>query len=345
MFDEQYRKMNQEIQPSPALNEETAALMREARDHGDTLPPKKAVWKAAILIPVAGAVAAVLVAAVLLSFWLHRGETIQEATGNPDNVIYGESDTLPEDDADTPPEQGTAPNETPETETPQSPSDESAPETAPENAGSDNGSTDQTEQDAPVETPENNEGENGNTPESNTPSEPSSDPWGPEVINDKTTSTYLSLRAFLNALAKKETPGYGRNYYNARELILVPSKLPEQARFRHLHLNTESGEYSYSYLFPANGKQYLLDIQVEAKVPRTLQELTMQKKLLANEKVQTGQKGDQLFFLFGENDYITVTVSELNNNVLLTEEQVTALLAQFELERCGITNTLVDMVY
>lgn len=338
MFDEQYRKMNQKIQPSPALNEETAALMREARDHGAALPPKKAVWKAAILIPAASVAAAVLVAAVLLSFWLNRGETIQEATGNPDNVIYGESepDTESEDGSTAPPEEDPLPTDPENT----APPEEDLPEAPGEDDGTPAPGTDTPEED-PEDTPEGDEGKPGST----APSTGSSDPYGPDVIHDDTTTTYLSIRAFLNALAKKETPGYGRNYYNARELILVPSKLPNQARFRHLHLENASGKYSYSYLFSANGKEYILDVQVDAKAPKTLQELTIQKKLLSGEKVQTGQKGDQLFFLFGENDYITVTVTEPKSTVLLNEEQVTALLSQFELERCGITNTLIDMVY
>ena len=338
MFDEQYRKMNQKIQPSPALNEETAALMREARDHGAALPPKKAVWKAAILIPAASVAAAVLVAAVLLSFWLNRGETIQEATGNPDNVIYGESepDTESEDGSTAPPEEDPLPTDPENT----APPEEDLPEAPGEDDGTPAPGTDTPEED-PEDTPEGDEGKPGST----APSTGSSDPYGPDVIHDDTTTTYLSIRAFLNALAKKETPGYGRNYYNARELILVPSKLPNQARFRHLHLENASGKYSYSYLFSANGKEYILDVQVDAKAPKTLQELTIQKKLLSGEKVQTGQKGDQLFFLFGENDYITVTVTEPKSTVLLNEEQVNALLSQFELERCGITNTLIDMVY
>ena len=342
MFDEQYRKMNQKIQPSPALNEETAALMREARDHGAALPPKKAVWKAAILIPAASVAAAVLVAAVLLSFWLNRGETIQEATGNPDNVIYGESepDTESEDGSTAPPEEDPLPTDPENTAPPEEDAPE-APSDTPANGGDDSETT------PPATTPDEGEGNAGTTPPpaDSAPPTGSSDPYGPDVIHDDTTTTYLSIRAFLNALAKKETPGYGRNYYNARELILVPSKLPNQARFRHLHLENASGKYSYSYLFSANGKEYILDVQVDAKAPKTLQELTIQKKLLSGEKVQTGQKGDQLFFLFGENDYITVTVTEPKSTVLLNEEQVTALLSQFELERCGITNTLIDMVY
>lgn len=343
MFEEQYRKYFQEIQPSDALNEETFALMKEAQDHKASLPPKKLRWKPAVVIPAAGTAAAVLVAVIVGSFWLHNGRKVAEedelmgsldvfvsasdsaaAPGNDSNAQAEDAligDDLPEDTGD--------PQEPLETEKVEEPST-SAPQEQPESDSPD-GST--------------GDAASGTSPETMQPDTGTADPREPDIINDGTTVTYTSLREFLTTLAAKETPGYGSNYYNARELIIVPSRLPDNARFRHFHLNTETGKYSYSYLFTTGDKEYFLDIDVNAKPPKTLRDLNLQKEAIATEEIGTGKKGNQLFYLFGQNDYITVTLTEVNSVVALTEEEVATLLADFQLERCSLSNAVLDMKY
>jgi hypothetical protein len=146
-------------------------------------------------------------------------------------------------------------------------------------------------------------------------------------------------------MTKKETPGYGKNYYNARDLVIVPSLLPDGARFRHLHLFTETGKYSYSYVFSKDNKDYILDIEVDAKTPKTLRDLKLQQDKIATETVQTGSKDNQMAYLFGENDYVLITVTEVLSATKLTQEQTAPLLTQFALERCSPNNTIINMCY
>lgn len=335
MLEEQYRKYFQEITPSDALNEETFVLMKEAQDHRAAPPPKPLRWKPAVVASATGTVAAALVAVIVAGFWLHGGKKtveIEDMAGSLDVVVNNSANSAvqesdPANDADG------SDAEEPTESAPQT----QEPEAVPEESESVS---------EPEEQPEKfTQEESASTAPESTGSTSSADPREPDLINDGNTVTYTSIREFLTALAAKETPGYGSNYYNARELIIVPSRLPDNARFRHFHLNTETGKYSYSYLFTAGGKEYFLDIDVNAKPPKTLRDLNLQKEAIATEELGTGKKGNQLFYLFGQNDYITVTLTEVNSTVALTEEQVAALLANFQLERCSLTNAVLDMKY
>ena len=339
MFEEQYRKLNQEIKPSDALNEETFALMKEAQDHRAAMPPKPLRWKPAVLIPAAGTVAAVLEDTILLAFWMSDRNVNKEAfdaVGNLDEIISDEEE----------PSQSEGQEQT-----------ENQPDTEPEDAESSGTSVDENQSFSGSSAPSDDDGKTSENPTKDPaepPAEPetdepdqsmAADPRNPDIINDESTTTYTTIRAFLNALAKKETPGYGTNYYNARDLIIVPSKLPEQTRFRHFHLDNKTGKYSYSYIFTANGKEYFLDIEVDAETPKTLRDLNVQKQLLAEEEILTGKKGNQLFYLFGQNDEVTVTLTEYLSSTALTEDEVATLLAQFELERCSLANYLIDITF
>ncbi|MBQ6824875.1 MAG: hypothetical protein IJP27_09495 [Clostridia bacterium] len=334
MFEEQYRKMNQAITPSEALNDETFALMKEAQDHRAAPPPKPLRWKPALIASAGGLVAAMLVGVVLLGFWLQRDPKIEEDQ-------FGSLEQVFEEDM-------AGSSQPPKTEKPENEAPTQDPEAAPEDDGlaENNGTGTAPDPSEPNDEEAENDEKVEEGGDENGSAALEGDPRLPDVINDGTTVTYLSIREFLNALSdEKKTPGYGKNYYQARELLIVPSRLPEQSRFRHMHLDTETGKYSYSYLFTAEGKEYFLDIEVDAKTPKTLRDLNLKKDEVRNETVQTGQKGDQLFYLFGKEDYIIVTVSEVNSMVALTEEQVSYLMAPFALERCTITNLLVDMTY
>lgn len=347
MLEEQYRKYYQEVQPSEELNEETFALMKEAQDHRATMPPKPLRWKAAVIIPAAGTVAAALIAVVVSGFWINRGADVDhlDAAGTLDSVVTDKESTA---DPGEEPGKNSAPAEKEEEQVgdilyqdgadsdaePEAPQEDLPTADQPEEENQSSGSAPEEEQ-------------NPEEDEVDTPA--STDPRDPDIINEGDITTYLSLREFLNALSKKETSGYGDSYYYARELIIVPSALPEQARFRHFHLNSDTGSYSYSYLFPVGDQEYFLDIDVNTDPPTTLRDLNEHKDALAKETVQTGKKGNQLFYLFSDqyttSDYITVTLTQVNSATALTEEEVATLLSQFQLERCSITNGLLDMKY
>ena len=191
------------------------------------------------------------------------------------------------------------------------------------------------------------------TPTDSEPEEPSAgeepeepaDPRDPVIINDDETRTYTTIRAFLDDLKNKKTEGYGTHYYTARELIIVPSLLPDNARFRHFYLYPQTGRYAYSYLFTAEGVDYLLDIKVDASSASTLKELNQQKEAIQEEKVLTNFSGNQMMVLFGTSDLVTVSLTAVGSDQELTREQVSALLEQFALERCSLTNTIVDLTY
>lgn len=357
MFEEKYRKYYQEMTPSEELNEETLALMMEARDHRAAEPNQPVRRKSLVWIPIAATAAAAMVALVIVGAWT-RGDTYEDMAGDLENAF---SESIP--GTDIPDED---PGAAPEGSDQATPDDSLADQTEPEQNKSDSSTSSDdenksepgsTQPDDPAEgedqagsnaggaddstTEEEEDATGGNTNSSPTPA----DPYAPVVSTAKKTATYLSLRDFLNALAKKETTGYGSKYYNARELIIVPNLLPDGARFRHLHLNTENGKYSYSYLFTNEGKNYIIDIEVNAKTPKTLRDLNLQKQAIAEEEILTGKKENHLYYLFGTQDEVTVTVTAPESDAALTEEQVATLLEQFKLERCSLTNTVIDMKY
>ncbi len=350
MFEEQYRKHYQKTAPSDALNDETLALMKEARDHHATEPKKTLRWRPALVLPIAGTAVAALAALIIVGVWMTRSTEYEDLMGDFDQAF---SDSMA-DSADPETEKpGDKPNydQQPEDETP---GDAEADSSIEENKSEEHqyGTGSQPEDDQSEGNDENNSAElpvedesvSDDSVSAGTTTSPA-DPYGPEILDDGNTETYLSIREFLNALAKKETGGYGKNYYNARELIIVPKLLPNGARFRHLHLNTENGKYSYSYLFTKDGIDYIIDIEVDAKVPKTLRDLNLQKNALAEEEILTGSKEDHLYFLFGGRDEVTVTLTSTKATAALTEEETATLLAQFALERCSLANSIVDMKY
>lgn len=345
MFEEQYRKHYQKISPSDALNDETLALMKEAQDHRATEPKKILRWRPALVLPIAGTAVAAMAAVIIVGVWMTRSTEYEDMMGDLDQAFSDSAEPETEKPQDEPPYDQQPEDETPGDAEADIPSEEnkseeqqygtgSQPEGDPSESPEENKGTDLPVEDEPVS--DENVSAGTTTP---------ADPYGPEILDDGTTETYLSIREFLNALAKKETGGYGKNYYNARELIIVPKLLPDGARFRHLYLNTKNGKYFYSYLFTKDGNEYIIDIEVSAKTPKTLPELTLQKNALAGEEILTGSKEDHLYFLFGGRDEVTVTLTDTKATAALTEEETATLMAQFALERCSLANFIVDMKY
>ncbi len=378
MFEKQYKKYCQEMTPSPALDQETVALMQEAQNHRAAPPPQPLRWRPAVVLPIAGTAVAAAIALVLTGGWLLRGggDTFDDTfTDDFDSVFESIGDEGQSDSSDD--------GEFSDEMQPDDSADKEASKEdvldsdADEEQSNQNELKDEDEKSDPAEKPEQDQPEgdlSGGTSsapddeadkdEENQSSTPPSsdsdktdktddaeipttpmDPYGPEVSHEKGIDTYLSIREFIDALAKKETAGYGKNYYNARELLIVPNLLPDGARFRHLHLNTKNGKYNYSYYFAKDGQDYIIDIEINAKTPKNLNELRLMKQDIAKEEILSAKKDDQLFFLFGKQDEVTVTLTDVHAATRLTEEETAALLSQFKLERCTLTNSIIEMKY
>ncbi len=378
MFEKQYKKYCQEMTPSPALEKETVALMQEAQNHRTAPPPQPLRWRPAVVLPIAGTAAAAAIALVITGGWLLRGD------GDTFNDTFTEDfDSVFESIEDEEQAPGTDDGEISDEMQPDDSADKEIPEEdglksdSDEDQSNQNDLKDEDEKSNPSEKPEqdqlkeepsegtssvpDDEDEKKEENQSSTPPSSDSDdadksddaeipttpidPYGPEVSHEKGIDTYLSIREFIDALAKKETTGYGKNYYNARELLIVPNLLPDGARFRHLHLNTKNGKYNYSYYFAKDGQDYIIDIEINAKTPKNLNELRLMKQDIAKEEILSAKKDDQLFFLFGKQDEVTVTLTDVHAANRLTEEETATLLSQFKLERCTLTNNIIEMKY
>lgn len=345
MLEELYRKHYLKVKPSDELEDETLGLMKEARDHGATMPQKPARWRLALAISASLTATAAAVAVIFVGVWMHRNSpVIDDTVGSLDSVVINDDLNKQPDSSDgqeKEPQEDLADTET------------KAPETPENESQTDSNTTEDGDQKADEQTPAEDAAPEDEiqSAEDDLQSSDSSDfvsnadPLGPDYVHNNTTRTYYSIGEFLNKLTAKETPGYGKYYYNARNLIIVPSALPDGARFRHLHLYTETGKYSYSYVFSKDNKDFILDIEVDAKTPKTLRDLRLQQEKISTETVQTGNKDNQMAYLFGENDYVLITVTEVMSSSKLTQEQTAELLTQFMLERCTPTNTIINMVY
>lgn len=194
------------------------------------------------------------------------------------------------------------------------------------------------------------------------------DPYAPEEINTEEQHTYASIAAFLAALDDKSAPGYGQHYYNARNLILVPARLPDRAVFRCLYLYSQTGQYEYSYRVAYEGEQYLITVVSKITPPGTAIAVQDHQAAIQTEEVTFTDEGNQRTYVFGEHDRATVTVTRLIANTEEEEpdtpeeeptepaepepdlsvpdaEVAAALLKQFALERCTLTNELIQMTY
>lgn len=360
MFEDRYREYYQKLNPSDELNAETLALMQEAQDHRAAEPEKPLRWRPAYTVSIAGTAAAVVAVMIMVGFWFGKGTRYDEMSGDLDTLVLGGSQTSGGTSESLP--QGTDDsNGSQETENGAiGVSSASSGNSASPAEGDKPGSTGSADPDSPADNtdqqpadgnsspaPGGDEPGGGQKPEEQPGQQPETpvDPREPVIINNSTTRTYTTIRSFLNALSKKTAEGYGSNYYTARELIIVPSLLPDNARFRHFYLYPETGKYAYSYVFTADGKDYIIDIKADIKAAKTLKELNQQKAAVAEEQLRTNASGNQLMYLFGSSDLVTVTLTAVGSAEKPTQEQVAALLAQFKLERCSLTNPIVDMAY
>ncbi len=361
MFKDEYNKQFEDITPSPALNEETLALMQEAQAHSQpsAAKPQKLRW----VLPVcASGAAAMLALTIGLAFWFNRPEEFNDIMGNPHNELF-----LQAGDSAVSGEVGTdnaAPNDSTADDSAADNADSSAPteEQKGDTENEDNGSAAQpdenkgtasqdpsTDDDAPESDPEQEKGEepapeqpDGDEPQSTPPAE-AVDPKAPVEITDKKTETYLSLRAYLDAIAAKKTIGYKTNYLTEEALVLVPTWLPTTARFRQLYAYSNGG-YTYSYLMAGESESYFLNVAVSATLPKTQRDLLLRVKGVGEEEKLLKKTKNQWIYYFGNYDKAIVTVTTIDGKPI-SMEQAAPLLTTLDFARYTVQNGLVEMTY
>lgn len=370
MFKDEYNKQFEDIAPSPALNEETIALMKEAQEHPLQAPakPQKLRW----VLPVCVSSAAAMLALTIgLAFWLKKPDVMEDLKGESDILIgtestvsgeigEAESDLLGSNNSAADGSANAGGNATHDADTGNSSNaadsgdaskdvsgNASAPDknkgTASENQSNNSekpedppAQDDEAVNDAPEEQPE------SDAPQSTPPADPV-DPRAPVEINDKTTETYLSIRAYLDALAAKKTIGYKTNYLAEESLIIVPSWLPTTARFRQLYAYANGG-YEYSYLFSYNETEYFLNISVAATLPKTQRDLNLRVKGIESEDRSLKKMQNQWICYYGNYDKATVTVCTLDGKFIPMAETA-EMLGNFDLARYTVQNGLVELTY
>lgn len=339
MFKSEYTKQFDELTPSTALNEETLALMQEAQAH--PLPKAKKKTNLRWVLPVCASGAAAMVALTIgLAVWFNKPEVFDDIQGydeyflrTDDAPVSSKSDSdasdssaaLPQDDG----ESENASSSAQPDENKGSPAQNETPDNA------------QPEQEKGEEQPAPDQEENENS--SSTPSEEQVDLGAPLEITDKKTETYLSLRAFVDALGAKKTIGYKTNYLMEESLAIVPSWLPTTARFRQVYAYSNGG-YAYSYLLEEKETEYLLNITVSATQPKTQRDLLLRLEGLKNEEKLIKKENHQWTFYFGVYDKAIVTVSTLDGKAV-SMEQAAELLTTLDFARYTEQNTLVEMTY
>lgn len=318
MFEKKYKEAFDQIQPSEALQQETLELMKEAQNHRPATEPPRKTWKLAYTVSLASTAAAIMICVISASFWLGQGKKFEEAEGEWD--VIGENDsTFTEDQQDDKDKNITDPGESDDTSKNHEAPSSSAPK---DDENANNSLKSDSESDVVGD-------------------ESESDPNAPVVIDTADTKTYLSLGAFLNAIDAMETPGFGTDYLNSKELLLLPASLPEGARFRCLYLETESGNYTYSYLLESG---HYLEIKVNADLPRTADALTaLQQSLPAEYTLK--KSGNQRTYTFGDFAEMSVSLLPIGNADLPDETAADALLKTFEPALYTGNNPYLDLTY
>lgn len=161
------------------------------------------------------------------------------------------------------------------------------------------------------------------------------------IIESYACKTYTELPSFVAAIEARNTPGYGSEYYNARELLLLPTRLPDGAKFRYLYLNPQTGNYSYSFQFEEKKVLYLLDFEVSQVLPSSA--LSMEEALqgIRNEKVTRSIKGASLSCTFG-NDRVSVTLSAPKSKKAPSSALCKKFLDVTIIERCSLDNPFLQ---
>lgn len=327
LFKDEYNDLYQKVSPSPALEAETLELMAELQAHAaPAIPPApKKKW---VLPTVLSAAAAMLAIAVGIGYWFLKPPAVMEDPKGEFGAVI--SDVELNFGA---PEAGNSSGSAPQEGLPQEQENSAPP--ADSGAAQKNPSDD---------TDASNGSSGGATKPSTESGEETVDPRLPVVIDESKTQTYLSLAEFARALARKETPGFGESYRASVELITVPTFLPQTARFRHLHFHS-NGSYEYSYLITAGGVEYLLDIQMEATMPKTLRDLQLRKNnILAGEVIDYDANPSERIYYVGRYDTAHVTLSTLDGKKL-NKEQIDKILLPFDLGRYTTGNPFLDLTY
>lgn len=361
MFKDEYNKQFEDIAPSPALNEETLALMQEAQAHATpkNARPQKLRW--VLPVCVSGA-AAMLALTVGLAFWFSRPEEFNDIMGNPYNELFlqaGDSAISDESGADNP-----ASNDSSADDKATNDADSSAPaDPQQDNTSSDAGTaenddasnTAQPDENKgaaadPEKAPEQDEEVEDPAPEQpesdasqSTPPAEAVDPKAPVEITDKKTETYLSLRAFLDAVSAKKTIGYKTNYLMEESLAIVPTWLPTTARFRQVYAYSNGG-YTYSYLLAGESESYFLNVAVSATQPKTQRDLQLRVKGIGEEEKLLKKTQNQWIYYFGNYDKAIVTVTTIDGKAV-SMEQAAPLLTTLKFGRYTVQNGLVELTY
>ena len=182
MFKDDYNKLYQDLTPSPALNEETVALMAEAQAH--PLPKAAAAPKKKWILPTAiSGAAAMLAIAIGIGIWLNQPpKMMNEEKGELDAVLPGvEVDPMaPEGNASG----GATGNAAPQGGFSESIGAGGAPMEQPE-ANKDSAEGD----DAATDSGSNNSDGTGNSGDA----APAVDPRLPVILSDRKTKTYQLL--------------------------------------------------------------------------------------------------------------------------------------------------------
>ncbi len=325
-FKDQYQKAFKNAAPSPALQQETLELLQEARDHH--IEPEQPVkrWKLAYTLSLASSVAALFFCIVMVGIFGKEGTFFQDEMADEE---WFSEDSKGESDGDMNEVQDQF-SPLPDSDKESSSSDQDAAEDSADKEKEQN-TTDSSIHDDWVEDE----------------AEPSpSDPKAPVFLDNNDVRSYESFSAFIQALTDKTALGYGKNYYLARELLIVPSKLPDGARFRVVDLYAQDGGYSYSYLLKENHEEYLLQVTVSGSASKTLSELSARKEALAEESILMKKSGNTRTYLFGETEKVTLTLEPvLLADPIPAEGDLDRILSVFDLERCSLTNPLLEMAY
>ena len=344
MFKDEYTKQFDEIAPSPALNEETLALMKEAQAHPMPIAkPQKMRW--VLPVCVSGA-AAMLALTIGLGFWLKNPEMIDDIKGYDELFIWPgdsvasdgvKSDLMANDDAD---QNGAAADG-------EEPVDDTAANLGgAEQTDENKGATEEPSSDGETPDPEQDQGDGSapEKPESDEPHNPEPiDPKAPVEMADKKTETYLSLRSFLDAVATKKTIGYKTNYLTEEALVIVPAWLPTNARFRQVYAYSNGG-YTYSYVMDGENESYFLNVAVSATLPKTQRDLQLRLKGISAEERLLKQTPHQWTYYFGNYDKAIVTVTTIDGKPV-SMEQIEPLLTNMNFARYTVQNSLVELTY
>ncbi len=371
MFKDEYNKQFEDITPSPALNEETLALMQEAQAHATPKAAKPQKMRWVLPVCVSGA-AAMLALTVGLAFWFSRPEEFDDIMGDPYDELFSQagdsdvSDQTAADSADPNDSLGGAQNDSSAADdADKATSNDSKGDTDSKPQSGADASGDKAE-DGDAGKPDENKGSAADNVDSNgtpkpsddeepAPEQPDSDasqstppaeavdPKAPVEITDKKTETYPSLRAYVDAVAAKKTIGYKTNYLIEEPLVIVPTWLPTTARFRQVYAYSNGG-YTYSYLMAGENESYFLNVAVSATQPRTQRDLQLRVQGVGTEEKLLKKTHNQWIYYFGNYDKAIVTVTTIDGKPV-SMEQASPLLTTLDFARYTVQNGLVEMTY